>query len=145
MIATMNAPVATNRWNLRLTPKKTTNGPSSVKSLNSGCGVVLSMLAFNPCNGVGKIPRSERRQIVDALADADEMHRQSMFLGERHQDAAARGPVEFCHDQAGDARRTTKRLDLRQRILSHCGVEHQQHRMRRRGVDLPDDPNDLFE
>ena len=37
-----------------------------------------------------------------------------------------------------------KRLDLRQRILSHRGIEHQQHRMRRRGIDLFDDANDFF-
>src|SRR5271155_3699376 len=44
MIASMNAPVATNKWNLALTRKKTTSGPSSVASLNSGCGVVLSIV-----------------------------------------------------------------------------------------------------
>src|SRR3984957_20407741 len=131
----MNAPVATNRWNFALATKNTISGPSSVAILNKGCGVVLSIFSlrfpghdlirkpapafrdhvlFNPCDRLGKIPRSERRQIVDALADADEVHRQSMFLGERHQDAAARGPVEFGHDEAGDACRAMKRLDLRQ-------------------------------
>src|ERR1700694_3168086 len=41
--ATMKAPVATNRWNLALVTKNTTSGPSSVASLNNGCGVVLSI------------------------------------------------------------------------------------------------------
>src|SRR5580704_12879869 len=144
MIATMNAPVATNKWNFRLTTKKTTNGPSSVVSLNSGCGVVLSMLAFNPCDSLREIPRGERRQIVDTLADADEMHRQSMLLRQRDQNAAARRAVEFRHHEAGDTRGTMKRLDLRQRILSHRGVQHQQHRMRSRYVDLFDDAHDFF-
>jgi len=42
-IATMNAAVATNRWNLALKIKNTINGPSSVASLNRGCGWVLSI------------------------------------------------------------------------------------------------------
>src|ERR1700722_8322616 len=158
----MNAPVATNRWNLALAIKNTTSGPSSVASLNSGCGVALSItyvtcycrhrpptrgarqenLRFDPCDRLREIPCGERREIVDALADTDETHRQFVFFSERHQDAAARGAVEFCHHEAGDPCGTMKRLDLRQRILSHRGVQHEQHRMRRRRIDLPDDPND---
>src|ERR1700754_1350471 len=135
----MKAPVATNRLNLALATKNTSSGPSSVASLNSGCGWVLSILAFNSCDRLGEIPRSERREIVDAFADADEVHRQLELLRQRHQDAAARGAVELRHHQASDASGTMKCLDLRQRILSHRGIEHQQHRMRRRRVDLPDD------
>src|SRR3954452_11785491 len=41
--ATMNAPVSTNRWYLALATKNTISGPSSVASLNSGCGLVLSI------------------------------------------------------------------------------------------------------
>src|ERR1700722_2112185 len=161
----MNAPVATNRWNLALATKKTTSGPSSVASLNSGCGVALSIvyhlllpsssamsaarqeenLRLDPCDCLREITCGERREIVDALADTDEMHRQFVFLGERHQDAAARGAVEFCHHEAGDPCGTMKRLDLRQRILSHRGIEHQQHRMRCRSIDLLDDTHDFFE
>src|ERR1700688_1251182 len=98
----MNAPVATNRWNFALATKNTMSGPSSVAILNRGCGVVLSIFSlrffghdlirkpvptfrdhalFNSCDRPGKIPRGERRQIVDALADADEVHRQFVFLG----------------------------------------------------------------
>src|SRR5258708_2483817 len=40
----MNAPVATNRWNLALATKNTNSGPSSVASLNSGCGWALSII-----------------------------------------------------------------------------------------------------
>src|SRR5258707_9600021 len=144
-MATMNAPVATNRLNLALATKKTINGPSSVASLNSGCGVVLSISAFNPRNRLGKIPRGEGCEIVDALADADEVYRQFMLFGQRHQDAAPRGAVELCHDEACNTSRTMKRLDLRQRILSYRGIEHQQYRVRRGGIDLPDDANDFFE
>src|SRR3984885_3199798 len=106
--ATMNAPVATNKLALALAKKKISSGPSSVASLNSGCGCFLSMSAFNPCNRLRKVPRGEWREIVDPLADANKMHRQFVFLGQRHQDAAARGAVEFCHHEAGDARCTGK-------------------------------------
>src|SRR4051794_29084632 len=42
--ATMNAPVATNRLAFALAKKKISSGPSSVASLNSGCGCFLSMM-----------------------------------------------------------------------------------------------------
>src|SRR5260370_9861114 len=44
-MATMNAPVATNRLNLALATKKITSGPSSFASWNKGCGVVLSIVS----------------------------------------------------------------------------------------------------
>src|SRR5688500_6747320 len=99
--ATMNAPVAMNRLYLPLAKKNTNSGPSSVASLNSGCGAVLSMSAFYPCYRLREIPRGKRREIVDAFADTNKVHRQFVLLGQRHQDAAPRGAVEFCHDQAG--------------------------------------------
>src|ERR1700682_3595756 len=141
----MKAPVATNRWNLAFAIKNTSSGPSSVASLNSGCGWVLSILAFNSCNRLREIARGERREIVDAFADADEVNRQFECLRQGHQEAAARGAVELGHDEPRDPSGTMKRLDLRQRILSHRGIEHQQHCMRRRGIDLLDDANDLFQ
>src|SRR5439155_5433292 len=112
----MKAPVATNRLNFALATKNTMSGPSSVASLNTGCGWFLSILAFNSCNRVGKIPRGERREIVDAFADADEVHRQLEFLRQRDQDAAPRGAVELRHHESGDAGGTMKCLNLRQRI-----------------------------
>src|SRR5947209_2791269 len=41
--ATMKAPVATNKLALALAKKKISSGPSSVASLNSGCGCFLFM------------------------------------------------------------------------------------------------------
>ena len=73
------------------------------------------------------------------------MHRQGEFVGDRHQDAAARRAVELGHHEAGDARDAAEDLDLAQRILPDRGVEHEQHRMRRLGVDLPHHPDDLFQ
>ena len=87
---------------------------------------------IEPGDGAGEIARRKRRQIVDALADADEVHRNLEFRRQRDQDAAARGAVELGHDEAGDAGDFLENLDLRQRVLPDGGVEHQQHRMRRR-------------
>src|SRR6185312_2417641 len=82
-------------------------------------------LRLDPCNGLRKVSGGEWREILDALADADEMHRKPVLFRQRHQDAATRGAVELSHHQPRDARRTMKRLHLRQRILSHRGIEHQ--------------------
>jgi hypothetical protein len=45
--------------------------------------------------------------------DTDEMHRQSVLFGKRHQDAAPRRAVELGHRKAGDAGSTVKCFDLR--------------------------------
>ena len=58
------------------------------------------------------------------------------FVGDRDQDAAARGAVELGHHQPGDARGLAEHLDLRQRVLPDRGIEHQQHRVRRVGSTL---------
>jgi len=57
--------------------------------------------------------------------DADEMHRQFESLRQCHQDAAPRGAVELCHDEARDTCRPLKCLDLRQCVLPDGGVQHQ--------------------
>ena len=96
-------------------------------------------------DGAGKIARRERRQIVDALADADEVHRHGELRRDRDENAAARGAVELGHGEAGDAHGLAEDIDLRQRILADGGVEHQQHRMRRRRIDLLHHANDLVQ
>src|SRR5580692_1854994 len=73
-------------------------------------------LCVYPCDRVGKVARGERREVIDALADADKVHRQFVFLRQRHQDAAARGAVQFCHHETADASGTMKCLDLRERV-----------------------------
>src|SRR5580700_6861194 len=72
-------------------------------------------------NRPGEITRRERRQIVDAFTDADEMHRHFELRRDGDQNAAARGAVEFGHDQPGDADHLAENLHLRQRILPHGG------------------------
>src|SRR6185437_3457023 len=51
----------------------------------------------------GEIARGEWCQVVDTLADADEVHRQFEAVGDGDEDAAARGAVELGHDEPGDA------------------------------------------
>src|SRR3954471_19100037 len=72
-----------------------------------------------------KVLCGKRRQIVDALADTDEMDRQPELLGDGDEEAAARGAVELGHDEAGDAGDLAEHLDLRQRVLTDGGVEHE--------------------
>src|ERR1700722_12192666 len=100
---------------------------------------------IEPDHGAGKIPRRERRQIVDALADTDEMPRHFELLCDGDQNAAARGAIELGHDEAGDADDLAENLDLRQRVLADGGVEHEQHGMRRRRLDLLHHPHHLFQ
>ena len=64
------------------------------------------------------------------------MHRQAELLGDRHQDAAARGAVELGHDEAGDAGDLAEDLDLAERVLPDGGVQHQKHGVRRARLHL---------
>src|ERR1700722_13856353 len=84
--------------------------------LDRGRGVRLLMWGAdsprNPRDGRGKILRGERAEILDTLADADEVHGYAVLRRDCHQDAAARGAVELGHHQAGDARRLGEHLDL---------------------------------
>src|ERR1051326_2345210 len=104
---------------------------ASIRSLVRG-----SKVSLKSRERAAKILRRKRRQIVDALADADEMDRQFEFLGNGNQDAAARGAVELGHDEAGDAGDLAEYLDLRQRVLADGGIEHEQHGVRRAAVEL---------
>ncbi len=73
------------------------------------------------------------------------MHRQAELGRDRHQNAAARGAVELGHHQAGDARGLAENLDLAERVLPDGGIEHQQHRMRRRRLDLAHHAHHFFQ
>ncbi len=57
---------------------------------------------FQPEEAAGVGAGFERAEVVDALADADGVDRDAVFLGERDEDAALRGAVELGHDDAGD-------------------------------------------
>src|SRR4051794_39549603 len=81
---------------------------ASIRSLVRG-----SKASLESGEGAAEILGGERGQIVNSLADADEMDRQFEFLGERNQDAAARGAVELGHDQSSNAGDLAEYLDLR--------------------------------
>jgi hypothetical protein len=69
--------------------------------------------------------------------------RQAILLGGGHQHAAARGAVQLGHDQAGDARHILEDLDLLERVLPVGGIEHEDHIVRRLGVEAAQHAADL--
>ncbi len=92
----------------------------------------------------GKITRLERLQIALLFAHAYIMRRQFETVGDRHQYAAARGSIEFCHHQAGDASNLAEDLDLIEGVLADSRVENEKHRVRRVRIDLLHDSYDFF-
>ena len=104
MIATMNTAVATKMperspvatavgmigerkgWNsagFALAKKNSTSGPRSSASLRNGlscCFPVIAISLFDSRDRAGEIFCSKGREIVDALAETDEMNRQREFL-----------------------------------------------------------------
>ena len=72
----------------------------------------LSAMSSEPRQRPGEILGVERLEIVDLLADADEMHRQAVFRGDGDENAAAGGAVELGHDEAGDPGAPAEDLDL---------------------------------
>src|SRR4029079_12872946 len=80
-----------------------------------------------------------------ALADADEMHRQSEFFSNRYQDSTTGRPVELGHDQSSDACGLAEYLDLAECVLTNCRVEHKQHRVWSSGLNLTHDAHHFFQ
>src|SRR5215831_7178264 len=135
------------------TVTNSSKGPISRASLSHGLSLEFSVMGdLGPCSKchwsvpspsrfksgdrTGKVARGERRQVVDAFSDADEVHGKRKFRRNGDEDAAARGAVKFGHDEAGDTSDLGKLLHLRQSVLPNRRVEHQQHAMRRRRIDL---------
>src|SRR5215472_10330355 len=156
----MKIAVAVKMPKRALAAMNSTSGPMSSASLSSGLSLRLpgadAVMAVSSAptwdlssrqtrDGRGKISRRERREIVHTFADADEVHRQFVLGRDRDQDAAAGGAVELGHHETGDAGGPGEFVDLRERVLPDGGVEHQQDRMRRAGVQLLHHPHDLLE
>ena len=115
----MNAAVPPKMPKRALAAKNRISGPISSASLSIGIELGLRGHRHSACGSVSRrrprslisIPaiarakslRRERRQIVDAFAHADEMHRQPKFGRDGDQDAAARGAVELGHHEPRDA------------------------------------------
>src|SRR4051812_819539 len=75
-------------------------------------GVKMTASTVHPRNGLGEILGGKGREIVDALAHADEMHGQAVFVRDGDEDSAARGAVELGHREPGDAGDLAEHLDL---------------------------------
>src|SRR4051794_40190955 len=70
--------------------------PMTRMACGSNCLQAASLSRLvEPRNGAGERARRERLEVLDALADADEVHRQPEFLRQRDEDAAAGGAVEL--------------------------------------------------
>ena len=68
--------------------------------------------------------RVERLEIVDALAEADVLHRHAQLLRDGNADAAFGRAVELRQDNARQTRRLTEDLRLLQSVLPRRRVEH---------------------
>src|SRR5688572_1683700 len=87
----------------------------------------------------------ERNQVIDPFADADVPDRQLEVVSDRHRDAALGRAIELGqHDSRhpGDAGEFPR---LRQPVLPHRGVEHEQHLVRRAVSGASGDAPDLIE
>src|SRR5664279_2223965 len=69
----------------------------------------------------------ERRQVVGALAQADQLDRHTEFALHSDDDAALRGAVEFGQHDAGDVDDLSEHPGLHHPVLPRGGVEHEQH------------------
>src|SRR4051812_24844554 len=68
----------------------------------------------------------EQGDIGSTLACPDETNGNMELVTNREDDAALRGPIEFCEEDRRDAHGRGKRLCLGEPILSGRGVEHEQ-------------------
>ena len=94
-------------------------------------------------SGVDERRRVERRHVVRALAETDELDRYAELALHLHHDAALGGPVELGEHDAGDVDDLAEDAGLDQAVLTGGGVEDEQD-LGDRG-DLLDDPLDLAE
>src|ERR1700730_14777193 len=105
---------------------------------------LAQILIVQAGDGTGKFARLESFEVARPFPDTDEMYRKLEFLGDRDEDAAARGSVELGHDKTGDAGDTAENLDLVDRVLADRRVEDENHGVRRGGIDLFHDAYDFF-
>src|SRR3984957_15927291 len=127
----MKVAVATKMPKCELAKKNNASGPRSSASLRSGLSWGFAAIRAVVCSatrspaqsgiepgriqsnhGAGEVARRKRRKIVDAFANADEVHRNREFRRDGDEDAAARGAVEFGHDEPGDADGLLENIDL---------------------------------
>ena len=85
-----------------------------------GLEIRLIILELFADQRAGKALGVKRLQIIDRFAYADEIDRKRLFTlgGDRHQNAAFGGAVQFGNDKTGEAGILIKSLNLRKRVLT---------------------------
>src|SRR4051812_48315683 len=73
-----------------------------------------------------EVLRVERAEVVELLADADELDRQAELVRDRDRNAALCAAVELRQDDAGDARRFLEQPGLLQAVLARRRVDDEQ-------------------
>src|SRR5690348_4839761 len=142
----MNVAVATKIPKYWKVPKKSSSGPRSIANRRH-CAY---WRARSDCTSrTGQDSREafgfEHLQVIFAFADANEVNGKAEARGERNQDAALGGSVELGHHESCQRNGGREGLDLGEGILSGGGVEHEENRVRRGVVELPDHSHDLLE
>ncbi len=87
----------------------------------------------------------EHAEILALLAHADEADGDFQLLRDGEHHAALGGAVELGDHQAGHAQALVEFLGLRHGVLPDGAVEHQQHFMRRAGIQAGEHALDLLE
>ena len=78
----------------------------------------------------GEIVRVERAQVVETLADADQLHRQAELVGDRDGDPALRRAVELRQRDAGDAGGLAEEARLLEAVLAGGRVDDEERLVR---------------
>ena len=77
--------------------------------------------------------RIERTQILQRLADPDQLDRDAELVGDRERDAALVGAVELGEDDARDVDGLAEQLRLTKAVLARGGVDGHERLVRRVG------------
>src|SRR4051794_39423542 len=72
----------------------------------------------------------EGAQVLELLADPDQLHRHAQLLRYRERDPALRGPVELRQDDAVDVHRLAEQQRLAQSVLAGGGIDREQRLVR---------------
>src|SRR3954465_14061209 len=79
----------------------------------------------------GEVVGVERPQILELLADADQLDGDAQLIGDGQRDAALGGAVELGEDDAGDPDSLAEQLRLPDAVLTRRGVDGHQRLVRR--------------
>src|SRR3954466_554966 len=91
----------------------------------------------------GEVVRVKRAEVLERLADADELDRDAQLAGDGQRDAALGRAVELGQHDAVDWDRLGEQLGLAHAVLAGGRVDRQQRLVRRVGHLLADDAADL--